>query len=37
MVEAKKPVVGPFVSDEISLLNFVVSVYETAIAPDITA
>ena len=37
MVEAKKPVAGPFVPDEISLLNFVVSVYDSPIAPDTIA
>ena len=33
MVESQKTVKGPFVPDEISLINFVVSEY-TPIAPD---
>ena len=36
MVEAKKPVLGPFVPDEISLIIFVVSDYENPISPDMT-
>jgi hypothetical protein len=36
MVEAKKPGKGPFVPDEISLLNFVVADYKP-IAPNLLA